>query len=208
METPLDNVPPLFTSVAPLGAGFGLAAGCCGGGGVGAIGAAGSVFRLLENICIGKISFGASWDSYSQRSTARLLLGGRFRSGACSYTRGLEKLRLNSARARRLEKISVSSGMVGGQRRGEAGPAALAKNVRSTGKLHRTNGLRRRQAEPPRRDEQPRSCLRRPVFSDATRGDRARKLYSIRPHRHRSLLDAGFDRRQFLELRRVREPGT
>src|SRR4051812_45561281 len=54
METPLDNVPPLFTSVAPLGIGLGLAAGCCGGGGVGAIGAAGSVFLLLENICIGK----------------------------------------------------------------------------------------------------------------------------------------------------------
>src|ERR1044072_5090346 len=67
METPLERVPPRLTSVAPLGAGSGLAG--CGGGGVGAIGAAGSTFRLLENICIfGKSPSRGAWDSYSQRS--------------------------------------------------------------------------------------------------------------------------------------------
>src|ERR1043165_2031909 len=52
IETPLDKVPPLLTSAAPLGVGFDFDAGCCGGGGGVAMGAAGSVFRLLENICI------------------------------------------------------------------------------------------------------------------------------------------------------------
>src|SRR5213595_1454486 len=71
METPLERVPPVrLVSVAPFGIGFGLAAGAGAGGGGADIGAAGSTFRLLENICIGLESPSkSSWDSYSQRST-------------------------------------------------------------------------------------------------------------------------------------------
>src|SRR5947207_15705277 len=53
IETPLDNVPPLLMSVAPLGVGFGFAAGCCGGGGVGGMGAAWLCFWMVEIIRIG-----------------------------------------------------------------------------------------------------------------------------------------------------------
>src|SRR5438270_4378013 len=70
METPLERVPPgRAVSSVPFGVGdWAALAGAAGGGAD--IGASGSTFRLLENICIGLGSPSkSSWDSYSQRST-------------------------------------------------------------------------------------------------------------------------------------------
>src|ERR1044072_5580955 len=99
METPLERVPPRLTSVAPLGAGSGLAG--CGGGGVGAIGAAGSTFRLLENICLfGKSPSQAAWDSYSQRSNVCAAMARARRGKIDDRPAKTEERRANEVRSR------------------------------------------------------------------------------------------------------------
>src|SRR2546423_5900753 len=125
METPLDNVPPLFMSVAPLGAGLGFAAGCWGGGGVGAIGAAGSVFRLLENICIWKNLLPGIMGHLFTKVNRALRVQPR---PVAAFARGRQKARLHSARARGLEEISLSARGARPQRSRDAPPPAFPKS--------------------------------------------------------------------------------